>query len=133
MTDFKITPEDVGRVAVDYSDNEIEIVFVDESNAVGRWQDGTGALVIYGTDGYQYDSPDLTHWKPRTLEAPKRWWCVWRHIHRDEIHWDHFPSYPHESERERTNATLIAVVYDHFWHGCEEGRFDTPESIGDLS
>lgn len=123
MTEFKITPEDVGKIAVDADGDEFEIVYADESNAAASMHGG--GLYVFGVDGYSTDCENLTHWKPRTLEAPKRWWNVYRQEDGSLTGWDR-GTY---SESVGQDAGAIARIYAEHWHGCEEGRFDTPETI----
>jgi hypothetical protein len=140
MTEFKITPEDVGRVAVDGEGSEWRIVCIDERvpayPVVARGIEGGRLPHVFSKGGVpnlnsfrDFDFYNLTHWKPRTLVARKRWWNVYRHG-------GYYRGYPHGTHEEAaaksgayTDSTLIARIYAEHWHGCEEGRFDTPESI----
>jgi len=69
MTEFKITPEDVGRVAVDECGDEVKIVYVDAAcgYAVGKIIGGNA--FVYSLSGGHSEIDRLTHWKPRTLES----------------------------------------------------------------
>jgi len=132
MTDFKITPEDVGRVAQQLAGNDWRILDydTDQGDFPITARCGLSNYVdCFATDGHSYrghGKHDLTHWKPRTLEAPKRWWNLFRDRHGE------IDAYENEtfSESVRAAEDPIARIYAEHWHGCEEGRFDTPESIG---
>lgn len=129
MTDFEITPRDIGRIAgIDKEGLEWRCVVVGIEQAV--FQRGDRFLVVYSgnkpeTGRMVNGHARLTHWKPRTLEAPKLWWNVYRNEGGNV--WG-------ESSREYCQPVfpdlLIARIYAEHWHGCEEGRFDTPESVG---
>lgn len=129
MTDtFKITPADVGRVAVDETNCEMEIVYVDvvDGFAVGKGKDGFA--FVYNLNGGHSEIDRLTHWKPRVLEAPKRWWNVWRS--KDGKLW----ATDHDNHMEAASelvATCIARIYAEHWHNHEEGTFHVPEDFTD--
>ena len=83
MTEFKITPEDVGRVAViERNATEWRCVYVNDYWACFELvTEKTGVdreLHMVDLCGMAETGYDITHWKPRTLVAPKRWWNVYR-------------------------------------------------------
>jgi len=130
MTDFKITPEDVGRVAVDERNRSWFFIYANSSYSVFG-MNANDAVAVFHLNGKPQDDAHwfaLTHWRPRTLEAPKRWWNVYRG--RD----GEYNVFDHDTFEEATDipphSEPVARIYDHFWHGCEEGRFDEPEDYG---
>lgn len=140
MSEFKITPEDVGRVAItdDAFKTEFRLVHVTEHGAVFE-EIETFALYTFNLRGERTDGvkiterPTLTGWKPVLLEAPKRWWTVFR-TPSGQLDYQVWDDYEASTTYSRDGmGSPIARVYDHHWHGCEEGRFDTPESIGEAA
>lgn len=135
MTDFKITPEDVGRVAVDVSGTCWRVLDYDPSRiyqVTARSQGNEVAALFMGSGVRSGGREPLTHWKPETLKAPKRWWIVWRGLHDELFAVSHRRLSIAESEKEgRSSRPIIARIYDHHWHGHEEGTFHTPEDVSD--
>lgn len=129
MTEFVITPDDVGRVAVGDDMTSWTLKFWDDGNGYVFERDGDYRLFSSNGSGVWVDgSPgSLIRWKPRTLEAPKRWWNVYRSQLGELVG---VPFRSHGRYQDSSYGSPIAVIYARFWHGCEEGRFDTPESVG---
>ena len=136
MTDFIITPEDVGRVAVNDQGDALEIVAVTEIECCAKFLESNELFLFNERGTSQRDDimGHLTHWKPRILEAPKRWWNVFV---RPEGRDNSGEAYAHDHVTYRTAVAQeentfgnkpIARIYDHHWHGCEEGRFDVPDN-----
>lgn len=136
MTEFLITPSDVGRVAIGSDMTSWTLKFHDEGKGYVFERDEDYRLFSSNGSGVWVDgTPDkLTHWRPRTLEATKVWWVVFTWPKKPEPHGICFPEYEEALAYEKElQAQLLARVYAEHWHGCEEGRFDTPESIGEES
>ena len=126
MTEFKITPEDVGRIAVDEVGGEYRIVEV--ANHVCVLDLISERYCTYCTNGAiaNNGSHTLTHWKPRTLVAPKRWWNVY--ICDGSISAFDFDTF----EQATAGVDLsnkVARIYAEHWHNHEEGTFHTPEDF----
>ena len=83
-------------------------------------------MYIYNLNGENEDLDylKLTHWKPRTLQAPLMWWNVWR---------DKYGAIKAAKFNDCEMALLnhrkgiIARIYGHHWHGHGEGTFHTEE------
>ena len=122
--DNPITPEDVGRVAVGENGRESKVVHVGPESAA---LDQDGYLYICDLDGVSDDgmSMDITHWKPRTLQAPFKWWNVWREDN------GKYTACSYATLAEADCISLenkpTARVYGAHWHGAEEGTFHTEE------
>lgn len=143
MTEFKITPEDVGRVAVEEnSDGKFTVIAESGGRFFVQWESSLGwndpALnfnhAVVDADGKGFDNEGdelhLSHWKPRTLKAPKYWWNVYRHVGGtlDAVKYVRY-----DMAKSAAVNHIIARVYAGHWDGCEEGVFETPESIGTTS
>lgn len=127
MSEFKITPQDVGQVAIDAHGYHWRILDVDYSQVhpvTARNDDECLLFFQDGSCGRKNDTP-LVKWKPRTLVAEKQWWVVYRN---EGGHcWGEIT---HDADWEGTYPDLVvARVYAEHWHGCEEGRFDTPDAL----
>jgi len=127
--DFKITAEDVGRVALDEDGGEWRIVAIDPAGGdmpvIARLDSDPASLRAVSLTGESlFRDGHLYAWKPRTLTAPKRWWNVYRD--QGELTAHHYPEFEDAAERNREN--LIARVFSEHWHGCDENRFD-PQSM----
>lgn len=131
MTDtFKITPEDVGRVAVDERDRSWFLIYANSSYAVFG-MNANDAVAVFHLNGKPQDDGHwfrLTHWKPRILTAPKRWWNVYDYGEGSLIGVNYETHKMAENSSDVATPRTIARIYAEHWHGCEEGRFDTPET-----
>lgn len=144
MTDFKITPEDVGRIADDGLDTGLRLVLVTDYGAVFEHLESK-ALYTFNlrgepTDGVEIVShrPGLKGWRPTLLEAPKRWWVVHRNHTDGSFRVLEFTDYEavniffgnQQRPELAEGSELVAVTYGHHWHGCEEGVFQKPGDEG---
>jgi len=127
MTEFKITPEDVGRVAVDTHQHEHTCVYVSEYTAAFEHFGNVRTYRVEDGENVENGNYPLTHWKPRTLVAPKRWWNVYRDGDGEYSVFDHDTFA--EAIDVPPHSEPIARIYAEHWHNHEEGTFHTPEDF----
>lgn len=137
MSDFKITPDDLGRIANtdDAFKTDFKLVLVTDSGAVFEEVE-TLALYTFSLTGERTNGisvtqhPRLFRWKPILLEAPKLWWNIHKHPETGAITAFSFDEYEHALSGANMQKSLIARIHSEHWHGATEGRFDVPAEEG---
>lgn len=123
MRKFEITAKDVGRIAIDESGCEWEILGVREGVLWKVSARNDCEVALFDPDGGGREFCSLERRKPEILVAPKRWWNVY--LESGVYVGYHSPTFDKAFEVAR--ADIIARVYDHHWHGAKVGQFDEPE------
>lgn len=131
MTEFEITEESVGRVAIALDDREWTILAATGGLAFATDGDSHAIFNRHGEVDWDGggEAYSLERWKPKTLVAPKMWWNVYQHD--DGSYWagDGWDDYEDALSVSRDCVGLVARVFAEHWHGCEEGRFDIPGGV----